>query len=355
MNGMLLADLWTNIINLFAKWIVNYGWAIVVFTVVLKLVLSPLDVMQRVSSQKQSRVTAYMQPELDALKKKYGNDKERLNAETQKLYKKYNTGMGGICLSMALSLIITMVVFFTLLGSIRSYGTTKLYEGYSELDNTYVAAETEYNTRISENDGTLDLALYPNSQAYALDMVKNKYDQLQKRNSWLWVKNVWKGDTKTSQFVSFSSYANHKKLVDNKEVENDDYDLAKQRYQVITSSLVGNSKDNNGYYVLIVLCALVNLFVQFLSAKLLAPKGTKLTMMNIIMMIVLPISMLVFAWTSNVVFTLYILTNSIMSALISTVISLILRKIDGKKSVEELIRPKVNVVEYSRNYNPNKK
>ena len=84
MNGMLLADLWTHIIDLFAKWIVNYGWAIVVFTVVLKLVLTPLDIMQRVATQKQSRVTAYMQPELDAIKKKYGDNKERINAETQK-------------------------------------------------------------------------------------------------------------------------------------------------------------------------------------------------------------------------------------------------------------------------------
>ncbi len=349
MNSMLLADLWTNIIDLFAKWIVNYGWAIVVFTIVLKLVLCPLDIMQRVSSQKQARVSAYMQPELAAIKKKYGNDKARVNAETQKLYKKYNTGMGGICFTMAISLIVTMVVFFTLFGSIRSYGNTKLYESYNQLDTAYVAAEEEYQQKI--DDGTISVEVYATPQDYAISQVKDKYAELKDRNSWFWVKNVWKGDTKTSQFVSFSSYASHMNLTDNKDVDNDDYDLAKARYQVITNNIVGDSKDNNGYYVLIVMCALVNFFVQFLSAKLLAPKGTKLTMMNIIMMIVLPLSMLLFAWTSNVVFTLYILTNSIMSALISTIITLIINKINSKKSVEELIKPKVDVVEYSRNYN----
>ncbi len=347
MNGMLLADLWTHIIDLFAKWIVNYGWAIVVFTVVLKLVLTPLDIMQRVATQKQSRVTAYMQPELDAIKKKYGDNKERINAETQKIYKKYNTGMGGICLTMLLSFVVTAVVFFTLYGSIRSYGTSKLYESYSQIDSAYVTAESEYQQKLDEDVISVDV--YADAKSYAIDMAKEKYQQLEKRNSWLWVKNVWKADRNVSQFISFDSFANQQNL------SGEQREQARERYNAITSSIVGEGKDNNGYFVLIFLCAIVNFLTQFLSMKLLAPKGQKLSMMNIIMMIVLPLSMILFAWTSNVVFTLYILTNSIMSAIISTIISLIMRKINSKKSLEELIKPKVPVVEYSRNYNAQNK
>ena len=46
--SMLLgANLWQTLIGWFASWIVNYGWAIILFTVCLKLVLTPLDIFFR--------------------------------------------------------------------------------------------------------------------------------------------------------------------------------------------------------------------------------------------------------------------------------------------------------------------
>ena len=91
LNSMMLSsDLWTNLIELFIKWIGNYGWTIIVFTICLKLVMSPLDVLQRTSSQKQTRVMAIMQPEMQALQAKYGNDREKLNQEKTTPFKSYS-------------------------------------------------------------------------------------------------------------------------------------------------------------------------------------------------------------------------------------------------------------------------
>ena len=60
--------------------------------------------------------------------------------------------------------------------------------------------------------------------------------------------------------------------------------------------------------------------------------------------------MVIFAFTSNVVFTLYVIVNSIMTAIISTILALTMKP---KKDAngEEIILPKKNVevVEYSRN------
>ena len=137
LTSMTLASMWSTIINAFAGWIVNYGWAIIVFTIVLKLILSPLDILQRVSSQKQARVMGAMQPELDEIKKKYANNPEKMNAEQNKLYQKYNSNLKGVCLPMLISLIVTLVVFFTLYSSIRSLGNEKLYETYRSLDNIH--------------------------------------------------------------------------------------------------------------------------------------------------------------------------------------------------------------------------
>lgn len=334
---LLASDLWTIIIDFFAKTIVNYGWAIIIFTICLKLVLSPLDVFQRVSTQKQSRVMAVIQPEINALQEKYKNDREKLNQETNKLYKKYKVNVGGMCITMLVTMAISLIVLFTLYSSIRSYGTEKLYTTYQELDQAYVEAETEYAT-ITDTDLT--------QEEYIEEAIMLKYNELSEQNSWLWIKNVWKSDTNTSQFVDFDDYADHFNL------EGEDRDLAKSRYDSITSTIIGDGKDNNGYYVIIIFAVLVSFLTQFLSAKLLAPKGQKMNLTNKIMMAVIPITMLILAMTSNVVFTLYIITNSLMTAIISTIISLVLKRMNKDKDDKDILMKSRNieVVEYSRNY-----
>ena len=82
-----------------------------------------------------------MQPELTALQEKYKNDKVKLNQETNNLYKKYKVNVGGMCITMLLTLVISMVVLFTLYSSIRSYGNEKLYTSYGDLETEYVQAE----------------------------------------------------------------------------------------------------------------------------------------------------------------------------------------------------------------------
>ncbi len=335
--SLLLANnFWAIIIDFFADWIVNYGWAIIVFTICLKLVLSPLDIIQRLQSQKQASANAAMQPEMEELKAKYGNDRDKLNQETTKLYKKYNVSIGGMCFTMLITLLISVVVLFTLYSSIRSYGEEKLYTTYQELDTAYVQAEENYAT--IETDLSMD--------EYVATVVQDKYDELSEQNSWMWIKNVWKSDTNTSQFVDFAAYADHYGLADEKR------ELAQARYDNIVSIIVGDGNDVNGYYVIIILAVLVSFLTQFLSAKLLSKKGQKMNMMNKIMMVVIPLTMLILALTSNVVFTLYVIVNSLMTAIISTILTLIIRsKNKNSKDGDVLLKKKnVEVVEYSRNY-----
>lgn len=335
-STILAGNFWRTIINGFANWIGNYGWAIIVFAIVLKLVMSPLDILQRVSSAKQSRMMSAIQPEIDELKRKYANNPERLNQEQNKLYKKYNTNAGGMCLTMLLTLGLTLVVFFTLYGSIRSYGTDKLYESYKSLDSAYVQAEKDCDNSWDETK----------KNEYIAEIVEKQYNEQKKENSWLWVKNVWKSDTKTSQFVDFEAYANHYEL------DEDEKTKANARYDAIVNIIEGDSHVQNGYYILIIGCGVLTLLSQFISSKLLNKKGQKMNMMNIIMMIVIPISMIIFASTSNAMFTLYIIANSLATTIISTIISLIINHRNKGKTDEEILTKKRNieVVEYSRNY-----
>ena len=178
-------------------------------------------------------------------------------------------------------------------------------------------------------------------------MVKAEYEKVSKQNSWLWVKNVWKSDTNTSQFVDFDAYASQMGYKE----EDGSKQAAKARYDFIVENIQAEEGKQNGYYVLIILAAVVSFLTQFISAKITTPKGQKLNTMNKVMFAVLPISMLFFAMSSNVVFTLYIIANSLITAVISTTITLIMKNRDKGKSPEELLQPKkVEVVEYSRNY-----
>jgi len=328
-------DLWKIIISFFGKWVTNYGWAIILFTIALKLIMSPMDIYQRISTKKQQKYQAVMQPELQAIQAKYANDREKLNQETAKIYKKYNFNMGGMCLSMLITMGVSMLVFFTLFSSLRSLGNEKLYSSYRELDKTYY--------EVFEEDKSFDELTEQEKEAWKI-VIEEKYDELSKENSWLWVKNVWKGDIKTSQFVEFKDYAKHYKLKNEAKAE------AKERYEYITTTIDGEKADSNGYYILIILSVAISFLTQFLTTKLTTPKGQKLNTANKVMMGVIPLTMLIMAMSSNVVFTLYIIVNSIMSAIISTILTLIMKPKNGKE--EDVVLPKKNVevVEYSRNY-----
>jgi len=89
----------------------NYGWAIVVFALFLKLLFSPFSRLQN----EQMRKMQLLQPKLEELKKKYKDDPQTLNRETMQLYQLYkiNPFMG------CLPLIIQLPVFWALYSVFR--------------------------------------------------------------------------------------------------------------------------------------------------------------------------------------------------------------------------------------------
>jgi len=89
----------------------NYGWAIILFTLLIKLIILPFDV----KSRKSMRKTQLIQPELTRLQKKYQNDKDKLNRKTMELYKKHNISPMSSCLPMLL----TMPVLFAMFAAMR--------------------------------------------------------------------------------------------------------------------------------------------------------------------------------------------------------------------------------------------
>lgn len=87
----------------------NYGIAIILFTVTLKILMFPFSIKQ----QKSMAMTTKMSLKQKELQKKYGNDKAKLQEETQKLYEKEGVNPAGGCVTTIIPLLIVMGLFYT--------------------------------------------------------------------------------------------------------------------------------------------------------------------------------------------------------------------------------------------------
>jgi YidC/Oxa1 family membrane protein insertase len=140
----------------------NYGWSIVVFTMLIKLVLYPLDLKSRKSMRRMSM----LQPQISKLQKKYPNDKEKLNQKTAELYKKERISPLSGCLPMLISFPVLIAMF--------------------------AAMRMVANNALAKQ---------------AIDMITTG---TQHNESWLWVKNLWMPD---SPFATMIADQNSLKLI----------------------------------------------------------------------------------------------------------------------------------------------
>lgn len=96
----------------------NYGIAIIILTVLIKIVTWPLTT-KSVMSMKQMQK---MQPEVQALKEKYKDDPRKMQQETMLLYKKHGANPLGGCLPMLLQIPIFISLYAALSGAIELWG-----------------------------------------------------------------------------------------------------------------------------------------------------------------------------------------------------------------------------------------
>ncbi len=97
--GILLA--WLNQLT------TNYGLALILFAIALKVILFPATAKGKKSSMKMARLS----PKLQALQKKYAGDQQKLNEATQALYRDEGVSMGGGCLWSLVPLLILIPLY----------------------------------------------------------------------------------------------------------------------------------------------------------------------------------------------------------------------------------------------------
>lgn len=162
----LIAGLLGYLLNFLYNIFNNYGIAIILFTIILKVVILPISIKQ----QKTMKKSAKIQVKLKELQEKYANDTVKLNQETMELYKKENMSPFSGCLPSIFQLIIVLAMFY-LVSSPLTYMKkvdSGLINKYKE-ELTVQSSDTEENTENTENNNKQNGLRYPEiaiSKAY---------------------------------------------------------------------------------------------------------------------------------------------------------------------------------------------
>ncbi len=85
----------------------SFAWSVFMFTLVVNLLMIPLNIKTQKSSVGQMRI----RPKMEMLKQKYGDDKQRYSMELQNLYREENVSMSSGCLPMLIRLPIMMGIY----------------------------------------------------------------------------------------------------------------------------------------------------------------------------------------------------------------------------------------------------
>ena len=104
----LLANLFGYVLNFLYNLVNNYGVAIILFCVVLKLITLPISIKQ----QKTMKKTAKIQAKMQEIQEKYKNDQVRMNQEMLYVYKQEKMSPFSGCLSSIVQIIVFLAVFY---------------------------------------------------------------------------------------------------------------------------------------------------------------------------------------------------------------------------------------------------
>lgn len=102
------ANIFGYLLNIIYELIKNYGLAIILFSILLKLILLPLTIKQQKSMKKSQKV----QGKVKEIQDKYKNNPEKMNQEIMDVYKKENLSPFSGCLSSIIQIVLLFGMFY---------------------------------------------------------------------------------------------------------------------------------------------------------------------------------------------------------------------------------------------------
>ena len=369
-------DLWSILINWIKGGVGNLGWTILLVTIMVKAITLPLDFVSKLQQKKQTLIQQKCSPEVKKLEKKFGNDRQRLQVQTNAVYKREGLKMGTSCIVMLVNMILTMVIFFTFFGSLRDMSAYEAVNQYERVesaysDTFYAEMMDKYSNIESAEQAEVWIGQYQDKNKYIeahtgateedwlafVDANKDTIKAITEKSSkaaidkwndvkadWIWVKNIWVADATISPFPSYDELV---KMAGSAGKEYKSYveeNINKDNYNQIAGLIQSNETKNNGFYILAILAGVITYLSQFISdghnklknkkAKLISdqanPTGTAMKVMKFM----LPVLMVTFVLTSSASFGIYMLASNVSSIALGELVSLIVNAMTKKKQLE---------------------
>ena len=139
-----IPEIQLNWIGTVIQWLIEgigiIGVGIIVFTLILKTIVLPLDIYSRIKTKKQSLIMEKMRPQMEKLQKQYANDKNLYQQKVMELQKKSGYSMFSACLPMIVSLVIFIVVF----NAFSTYSQYATLESYNDMVRDYNSVVEQY-------------------------------------------------------------------------------------------------------------------------------------------------------------------------------------------------------------------
>lgn len=282
---------------------------ILLFTVAIRLLTVGTDI----SSRKSSAKMAAIQPDLQKLQKKYGNDPQRLNAEQKKLMSERGVSMFGGCLP----LLITLPLFFIFINAFRAWS----------------------------NEQTLHLLLTMSEDQQAGIELFNSY-------KFFWINNVWRPDNLSSSVVltaeefwttfsvsgnqgitnyiyfsenraAFETLLKSMQFFDeNLQIVADNTNFIAEYNRIMGPCIEQFATRVNGYAVLPILAGVSTFLQSWLSMKN-TPQQTDANGNNTgkTMMYMMPLLTMFFCWKYDSTFSIYWIISNIVAILVTIILN----------------------------------
>ena len=138
------------------RWLIdivgNVGVGIIVFSLLLKIIVLPFDVYQRISMRKQNVKMKENKEKMEKLQKQYANDKEKYNQKVMEMYRESGISMFSSCLPMILSIVIFMIA----IGAFNAYSQYAGVENYNMMVKAYDAKLESYCPDVNQDTLSVD-------------------------------------------------------------------------------------------------------------------------------------------------------------------------------------------------------
>ncbi|MDE6210488.1 MAG: YidC/Oxa1 family membrane protein insertase [Clostridia bacterium] len=340
----------------------NFGWTVVVFSIMLRLLILPLDIWQKLIMRKQKAKMDAIRPQLEKLQKQYANRPDILRQKQYEL-QKGSMNIFTSCLPMIFTLVIFGLVFQGFREYIVNYNQTIVSNLYNDVylqffkDNAEAISQACGIQFMNGNDfveGFIPSYDYIR-QAGLIEKLNETLVTGYKPESWLWVKNVFMSDTWANVIPSFSNFTSTRIGGIGATLP----EMAGVSYDQLMTPIINNYNKTsfwnisrwNGYFILPVLSIATSFLSTMLQQKMQpvqmtgdAAQQKQQRIMNKTMTYLMPVVLGFFAIMYSAAFAIYYFVSNFMTMITSISFNLIVKNVEKKKQNQPIIiQPAKNV------------